>query len=183
MEKESSNDDHQIILEVIKSSNLLLDLLSFSAASFWALARRYSVSDDKPSIDIVEKYILEQLDVTKDSVSEVKMLALLSTRLPAFPSLITSMALSKALTSASPVSQLLNVSFKGHFEGSKVGGREEEKSEGSSKIGSSVKVTEGLRKWAGLRVSLWSPMGKTMNSSLNLKMVFGVQSLLDVKRS
>jgi len=51
---------------------LLLDLLSFSAASFSALAR-YSVSDDKPSIDIVEKYILEQLDVTKDSVSEVKV--------------------------------------------------------------------------------------------------------------
>ena len=59
-----------------------------------------------------------------------------------------------------------------------MGGREEEKSEGSSKIGSSVKVTEGLRKWAGLRVGLWSPMGKTMNSSLNLKMVFGVSVIV-----
>ena len=68
--------------------------------------------------------------------------------------------------------QLMNVSFKGHFDGSKVGGREEGESEGNSKIGSSEKVAEGLRKWAGLIDGLWSPMGGTISSSLNLKMVF-----------
>ena len=50
----------------------------------------------------------------------------------------------------------MNVSFKGHFDGSKVGGREEGESEGNSKIDSLQKVTEGLRKWAGLIDGLWS---------------------------
>ncbi|XP_075664305.1 uncharacterized protein LOC142633929 isoform X1 [Castanea sativa] len=66
--EESQEEEHYNIF-----FQLLLDLLSFSAASFSALAR-YPVSDDKPLMDIVEKYILEQLDVTKDSVSEVKQI-------------------------------------------------------------------------------------------------------------
>jgi hypothetical protein len=52
---------------------LLLDLFSFSAASVLALAR-YPVSDDKLLMDIVEKYISEQLNLTKGSISEVKVL-------------------------------------------------------------------------------------------------------------
>nr|POE74464.1 hypothetical protein CFP56_57313 [Quercus suber] len=64
--EESQEEEHYNIF-----FQLLLDLLSFSAASFLALAR-YPVSDDKPLMDIVEKYILEQLDITKDSVSELK---------------------------------------------------------------------------------------------------------------
>lgn len=49
-----------------------------------------------------------------------------------------------------------------------MGGREEGESEGSSKIGSFMEVTEGWRKWAGLRVGLLSPVGEseTMSSSL-----------------
>jgi hypothetical protein len=50
-----------------------LDLFSFSAATVLALAR-YPISDDKLLIDIVEKYILEQSNLTKDSISEVKVL-------------------------------------------------------------------------------------------------------------
>ncbi|KAB8500224.1 hypothetical protein FH972_025401 [Carpinus fangiana] len=50
---------------------LLLDLCSFFAASVLALAR-FPVSDDKLLTDIVEKYILEQLNLTKDSILEVK---------------------------------------------------------------------------------------------------------------
>ena len=59
-----------------------------------------------------------------------------------------------------------------------MGGSEEGESEGSSKIVSSVRFTDGLRKWAGLRVGLWSPMGKTMSSSLKLKMAFGGSAIV-----
>ena len=52
---------------------LRLNLFSFFAASVLALAR-FLVSDDKLLTDIVEKYILEQLNLTKDSISEVKVL-------------------------------------------------------------------------------------------------------------
>ena len=51
---------------------LLLDFFSFSAASFSALAR-YPVSEDKELIVIVERFILEQLNIAKDSISEVKV--------------------------------------------------------------------------------------------------------------
>ncbi|XP_041013996.1 uncharacterized protein LOC121257155 isoform X1 [Juglans microcarpa x Juglans regia] len=50
---------------------LLLDLLRFSAASFSALAT-YHVSDDEPLMDSVENYISEQLNLTKNSIAEVK---------------------------------------------------------------------------------------------------------------
>ncbi|XP_057958263.1 uncharacterized protein LOC131151089 isoform X2 [Malania oleifera] len=50
---------------------LLLDLLSFSAASFSTLAR-YPVLKDKILMGTLEKFILEQLNITKDSVSEIK---------------------------------------------------------------------------------------------------------------
>ncbi|RVW88470.1 hypothetical protein CK203_043899 [Vitis vinifera] len=63
---------------------LLLDFFSFSAASFSALAR-YPVSEDKELIVIVERFILEQLNIAKDSISEVKKLMKL---LISYPSII-----------------------------------------------------------------------------------------------
>lgn len=52
---------------------LLLNLLSFSGASFSFLAR-FPVSVDKLSLDIVEKFFVEQLNLIKDSISEIKVL-------------------------------------------------------------------------------------------------------------
>jgi hypothetical protein len=54
-----------------------------------------------------------------------------------------------------------------------VGGREVGESEGSSKIGSFMEVTEGWGKRACLRVGLLSPVGEseTMNSSLKSTML------------
>ncbi|KAG5512734.1 hypothetical protein RHGRI_038844 [Rhododendron griersonianum] len=50
---------------------LLLDLLSYSAACFSALAR-YPISDSKELMDVVEKCTFEQLNLAKISISEVK---------------------------------------------------------------------------------------------------------------
>ncbi|XP_059632242.1 uncharacterized protein LOC132274900 [Cornus florida] len=50
---------------------LLLDLLSYSAASFSALAR-YPLQVDKELMVIVENFIIEQLNLTKDSMLEIK---------------------------------------------------------------------------------------------------------------
>lgn len=52
---------------------LFLNLLSFSGASFSFLAR-FPVSVDKLSLDIVEKFFVEQLNLIKDSISEIKVL-------------------------------------------------------------------------------------------------------------
>lgn len=52
---------------------LLSEFLNFSAASFSALIR-YPVSENKISMTIVEKFILEQLNLTKDAVSESKVI-------------------------------------------------------------------------------------------------------------
>ncbi|XP_034678161.1 uncharacterized protein LOC117908615 isoform X2 [Vitis riparia] len=64
--QESQEEEHCTLF-----FQLLLDFFSFSAASFSALAR-YPVSEDKELIVIVERFILEQLNLAKDSISEVK---------------------------------------------------------------------------------------------------------------
>lgn len=46
-------------------------------------------------------------------------------------------------------------------------GEEEKKDEGISQTGPSMEVTEGLMKWAILRVGLLSPTGETMKSFLD----------------
>ncbi|TYH76656.1 hypothetical protein ES332_D04G100500v1 [Gossypium tomentosum] len=50
---------------------LLLDFLSFSAFSFSSMAR-YLVVTDKVSMEVVEEFILEQLNLTKGTISEIK---------------------------------------------------------------------------------------------------------------
>ncbi|XP_047323561.1 uncharacterized protein LOC124927228 isoform X2 [Impatiens glandulifera] len=50
---------------------LLLDVLNYSAAGFSALSR-YPVSDDNESMASVEKFTYEQLNLTKDSILELK---------------------------------------------------------------------------------------------------------------
>ncbi|XP_039020868.1 uncharacterized protein LOC120152815 [Hibiscus syriacus] len=50
---------------------LLLDFLRFSASSISSMAR-YSVVSDKASAEVVEKSILEQLNLAKDAISEIK---------------------------------------------------------------------------------------------------------------
>ncbi|KAA8548482.1 hypothetical protein F0562_000251 [Nyssa sinensis] len=50
---------------------LLLDLLSYSAASFSALAK-YPLAGDKELRIVVEKFTFEQLNLTKDSILEIK---------------------------------------------------------------------------------------------------------------
>ncbi|XVF65061.1 hypothetical protein PTKIN_Ptkin09bG0216200 [Pterospermum kingtungense] len=50
---------------------LLLDFLSFSASSVSSMTR-YSIMTDKASTEVVEKFILEQLNLTKDAISEIK---------------------------------------------------------------------------------------------------------------
>ncbi|GMJ08269.1 FIDGETIN-LIKE-1 INTERACTING PROTEIN [Hibiscus trionum] len=50
---------------------MLLDFLSFSASSVSSMTR-YSVVTDKASMEVVEKSILEQLNLTKDAISEIK---------------------------------------------------------------------------------------------------------------
>ncbi|XP_059632216.1 uncharacterized protein LOC132274883 [Cornus florida] len=52
---------------------LLLDLLSYSAASFSALAR-YPLQVDKELMVIVENFTIEQLNLTKDSILVIKVL-------------------------------------------------------------------------------------------------------------
>jgi len=55
---------------------LLLDLFSLSAASMVAL-KRHPVFGDNASAATVEKFILEQLNLIKDVVSEIKVPGLL----------------------------------------------------------------------------------------------------------
>ncbi|TYH77247.1 hypothetical protein ES332_D04G140200v1 [Gossypium tomentosum] len=57
---------------------LLLDFLSFSASSFSSMAK-YSVVTDKESMEVIEEFILEQLknsleqlNLTKGTISEIK---------------------------------------------------------------------------------------------------------------
>ncbi|TYI09357.1 hypothetical protein ES332_A09G067100v1 [Gossypium tomentosum] len=50
---------------------LLLDFLSFSASSLSSMAR-YSVVTDKESMEVVEDFILEQLNLIKGTISEIK---------------------------------------------------------------------------------------------------------------
>ncbi|XVF29183.1 hypothetical protein REPUB_Repub15cG0098200 [Reevesia pubescens] len=50
---------------------LLLDYLSFSASSVSSMTR-YSILTDKASMEVVEKFILELLNLTKDAISETK---------------------------------------------------------------------------------------------------------------
>ncbi|KAL5781506.1 hypothetical protein ACOSP7_006535 [Xanthoceras sorbifolium] len=67
MSKEDSQEEEHCSLFF----QLLLDFLSFSAASFSALMR-YPVSNNEESTSIVEKFTLEQLTLTKDAISESK---------------------------------------------------------------------------------------------------------------
>ncbi|TYH51433.1 hypothetical protein ES332_D10G273900v1 [Gossypium tomentosum] len=72
MENSSLSSELQKLIEAIKISELLLDFLSFSASSFSSMAR-YSVVTDKESIEVVEEFILEQLNLTKGTISEIKV--------------------------------------------------------------------------------------------------------------
>ncbi|TYH45981.1 hypothetical protein ES332_D11G304100v1 [Gossypium tomentosum] len=51
---------------------LLLNFLSFSASSFSSMAR-YSVVTNKVSMKVVEEFILEYLNLTKGTKSEIKL--------------------------------------------------------------------------------------------------------------
>ncbi|KAI5348341.1 hypothetical protein L3X38_001228 [Prunus dulcis] len=73
--EESQEEEHANLF-----FELLLNLLSFSGASFSFLAR-FPVSVDKLSLDIVEKFFVEQLNLIKDSISEIK-------RIPCFESVV-----------------------------------------------------------------------------------------------
>ncbi|PON66095.1 holliday junction resolvase [Trema orientale] len=64
--EESQEEEHSNLF-----FQLLLDLLSYSAAIYSALARN-PVSVDKVSMDIREKFIIEQLSLTRDLISEMK---------------------------------------------------------------------------------------------------------------
>ncbi|XWS22407.1 hypothetical protein CRYUN_Cryun29cG0031300 [Craigia yunnanensis] len=64
--EESPEEEHCSIFY-----QLLLDFLSFSASSFSSMTRS-SVLLDKASLVVVEKFILEQLNLTKDVLSEIK---------------------------------------------------------------------------------------------------------------
>ncbi|KAH9650243.1 Holliday junction resolvase [Citrus sinensis] len=55
------------------TEHLLSDFLIFSAASFTALMR-YPISENETSMTIVEKFTLEQLSLTKDAISESKII-------------------------------------------------------------------------------------------------------------
>ncbi|XP_052188587.1 uncharacterized protein LOC127798968 [Diospyros lotus] len=66
--QESQEEEHSNLFY-----QLLLDLLRYSAACFSALAR-YPILDNKELVVIVEKFTVEQLSLTKDSVSEIKRL-------------------------------------------------------------------------------------------------------------
>ncbi|KAK4388045.1 hypothetical protein Sango_2411100 [Sesamum angolense] len=59
---------------------LVLDLLSYSTASYSTLAR-YPVSTSKELVVSLENFILEQFTLTKDLVSEIKRIHLLGTEL------------------------------------------------------------------------------------------------------
>lgn len=65
----------------------------------------------------------------------------------------------------------MKTTFRGHLLGSNLGGNDEgQDSEGSSRLGSLMEVTEGLRKWAVLRMGLFSPESETMSSFLSSMM-------------
>ncbi|XP_057497814.1 LOW QUALITY PROTEIN: uncharacterized protein LOC130782504 [Actinidia eriantha] len=64
--EESEEEDHSNHF-----FQLLLDLLSYSAACFSVLAR-YPVSDDKELMIVTEQFTFEQLNLTKVSISEIK---------------------------------------------------------------------------------------------------------------
>ncbi|OMO59734.1 hypothetical protein COLO4_34090 [Corchorus olitorius] len=63
---ESPEDEHSSLFY-----QLLLDFLNFSAASFSTMTK-YSVFVDDASLVVVEKFILEQLNLAKDAISEIK---------------------------------------------------------------------------------------------------------------
>ncbi|KAL3506326.1 hypothetical protein ACH5RR_031708 [Cinchona calisaya] len=64
--EESPEEEHSTLFY-----QLLVNLLSYSAASFSALAR-YSISSSKEFILTIENFICEQLNLTKDALSEIK---------------------------------------------------------------------------------------------------------------
>ncbi|KAK9931372.1 hypothetical protein M0R45_018648 [Rubus argutus] len=64
--EESQDEEHDNLF-----FQLFLDLLSFSGASFSALAR-YPVCFDKFAVDMVETFFDEELSLIKDSLSEIK---------------------------------------------------------------------------------------------------------------
>lgn len=64
--EESEEEEHSNLF-----FQMLLDLLRYSAACFSALAR-YPISDAKELMDIVEKCTFEQLNLAKNSISEIK---------------------------------------------------------------------------------------------------------------
>ncbi|XP_017974328.1 PREDICTED: uncharacterized protein LOC18602803 isoform X2 [Theobroma cacao] len=64
--QESPEEEHHDLFY-----QFLLDFLSFSAASF-TTTTRYSVLVDEASMVVVEKFILEQLNLAKDAISEIK---------------------------------------------------------------------------------------------------------------
>ncbi|KAF4370864.1 hypothetical protein G4B88_012664 [Cannabis sativa] len=56
---------------LVPTLSLLVDFLSFSTASYSALAR-IPISANRTSMDATEKFILEQLNLTKELLSEIK---------------------------------------------------------------------------------------------------------------
>ncbi|KAK3187790.1 hypothetical protein Dsin_027351 [Dipteronia sinensis] len=70
MSKEESQEEEHCNLFF----QLLMDFFSYSAASFLALTR-YPVSNNEESMSIVEKFTLEQLNLTKDAISDSKAIS------------------------------------------------------------------------------------------------------------
>lgn len=69
--QESPEEEHSSLFY-----QLLLDLLSYSAASFLALSKN-SISSSKEFIHVVENFVLEELSLVKDLLLEIKRLLIL----------------------------------------------------------------------------------------------------------
>ncbi|VFQ63270.1 unnamed protein product [Cuscuta campestris] len=66
---QDSQDEHDNLFY-----QLLLDLLGYASSSFSALTR-YPIADNKDLITVVESFILEQMNLIRDSISEMKTLS------------------------------------------------------------------------------------------------------------